>query len=70
MLDDIKILIDIVYLPKQCYDFHADKCAFQNRFTSEFPAFSKKGSHLQIALISKRFEPEEWDWSQMIDLLQ
>ena len=70
MLDDIKILIDIVNLPKQCDDFHVDKCAFQNRFTSDFSAFSKKGSHLQIALISKRFEPQEWDWSQMIDLLK
>ena len=26
--------------------------------------------HLQIALISKSFEPQEWDWSQMIDLLK
>ena len=70
MLDDIKILIDIVNLPKQCDDFHVDKCAFQNRFTSDFSTFSKNGNHLQIALISKRFEPEEWDWSQMIDLSQ
>ena len=62
-----KIHNDILNLPKRCYDLHVDKCAHQNRFTSDFSAFSKKGSHLQIALISKRFEPQEWDWSQMID---
>ena len=70
MLDDIKIHNQILNPSKQYYDLHVDKCAFQNRFTSDFSAFSKKGSHLQIALISKRFEPQEWDWSQMIDLLK
>ena len=70
MLVDIKIHNDILNLPKQCYDLHVGKCAFQNRFTFDFSAFSKKGSHLQIALISKRFEPQEWDWSQMVELLK
>ena len=68
MLVDIKIHNDILNLPKQCDDLHVDKCAHQNRFTSDFSALSKKGSHLQIALISKRFEPQEWDWSRMVDL--
>ena len=35
-----------------------------------FLHFQKKSSHLQIALISKRFEPQEWDWSQMVELLK
>ena len=55
---------------KQCYDWYIDKCASQNRFISDFSAFSKKSSHLQIALISKRFEPQEWDWYQMVELLK
>ena len=33
----------------------------------EFFAFSKKVYNLKIALNSKRFEPQERDWSQMID---
>ena len=45
MLDDIKILIDIVNLPKQCDDFHVDKCAFQNRFNSDFSTFSNKAGY-------------------------
>ena len=57
----VKIDSDMVYLPKQCYDLHVDKGAQQNRFTSDFAAFSKKSSHLKIALISKRSEPQEWD---------
>ena len=46
-----------------CYDLHVDKGAQQNRFTSDFSAFSKKSSHLQIALISKHFEPQKWELS-------
>ena len=42
MSDYVKIDSDIVYLPKQCYDLHVDKGAQQNRFTSDFAAFSKK----------------------------
>ena len=38
--------------------------------STDFSAFSKWGSHLQIALISKRFELQEWDWSQMVELLK
>ena len=36
--------------------------------TQFFSPFSEKGCHLQIALISKRFESQKRDWSQMIDL--
>ena len=68
MLVDVKIQNDVLNLPKQCYNLLVDICAPQNRFTSDFSAFSKKGSHLQIALISKRFETQQWDWSQMIEL--
>ena len=68
MLVEKKIHNDILHLPKQCYDSHVDKCAFQNIFNSDFSAFSKKGSHLNIALISKRFEPQGWDWSQIVEL--
>ena len=70
MLVEIKIHNDILNLPKQCYDLNVYKCAFQKRFTSDFSAFSKKGSHLQIPPIYKRFEPQEWDWSQMVELLK
>ena len=55
---------------KQCYDWYIDKCASQNRFISDFSAFSKKCSHFEIALISKRIEPQEWHWSQMVELLK
>ena len=68
MLVDVKIQNDVLNLPKQCYNLLVDIRAPQNRFTSDFSAFSKKGSHLQIALISKRFEAQQWDWSQMIEL--
>ena len=67
---DLKIHNDILNLPKQCHNLHVDRYTHQNRFTSDFSAFSKKGSHLQIALISKRFEPQEWDLSQMVELLK
>ena len=33
----------------------------------DFSAVSKKVYHLKIALISKRFEPQEGDWFQMVD---
>ena len=65
---DVKIQNDILNLPNQCYNLLVDKCAQQNRFTSDFSAFSKKSSHLQIALIFKRFETQHWDWSQMVEL--
>ena len=67
-LVDVKIQNDVLNLPKQCYSLLVDIRAPQNRFTSDFFAFLKKGSHLQIALISKRFEAQQWDWSQMIEL--
>ena len=70
MLIDVKFDSDLLNQPKQCYNLHVVKDAHQNRFTSDFSAFSKKSSHLQIALISKRFEPQEWDWSQMVELLK
>ena len=69
MLVEIEIHNDILNLPKHCYESHVGECAFKNRFTFDFSAFSKKGSHLQITFISKRFEPQEWDWSQMVELL-
>ena len=68
MLVHIKIQNYILELIQQCYDLHVDECAHQNRFTSNFSAFSKKGSHLLIAVIFIRFEPQKWDWSEMIDL--
>ena len=64
MLIDVKFESDLLNQPKQCYNLYVVKDAHQNRFTSDFSAFSKKGSYLQIALISKRFEPQDWDWSQ------
>ena len=67
MLVDVKIQNDVLNLPKQCYNLLVDICAPQNRFTSDFSAFSE-GSHLQIALISKRFETQQRDWSQMKEL--
>ena len=67
-LADAKIQSDVLNLPEQCFNLLIDMCVPQNRFTSDFSAFSKKGSHLQIALISKRFEAQQWDWSQMIEL--
>ena len=68
MLADEKNQSDVLNLPKQCFNLLVDICAPQNKFTSDFSAFSKKGSRLQIALISKRFETQQWDWSQMIEL--
>ena len=67
---DKKFHNDLLNQLKQCYDCYVDKCAFQNRFISDFSTFSKKSSHLQIALISKRFEPQEWDWCQMVELFK
>ena len=61
---------DLLNQLKQCYDWYVDKCAFQNRFIYDFCAFSKKSNHVQIALIPKRFEPQEWDWCQMVELLK
>ena len=61
---DVEIQNDTLNLQKQCYNLLVDKCANQNRFTSDFSAFS----NLQIALISKRLETQEWDWSQMVEL--
>ena len=54
MLVDVKIQNDVLNLPKQCYNLLVDRCAAQNRFC--ISAFSEKGDHFQIALISKRFE--------------
>ena len=70
MLVDVKIQNDVLNLPKQCYNLLVDIRAPQNRFTSDFSAFSKKGSHPQIALISKPFETQQWDWSQIMELLK
>ena len=67
MLVHIKIQNYILERIQQCYDLHVDECAHQNRFTSDFSAFSKKGSHLHIALISKRLELQKWDWFQTFE---
>ena len=61
---------DLLNQLKQCYDWYVDKCPFQNRFVSDFCEFSKKSNHVQIALISKRFESQEWDWCQMVELFK
>ena len=61
MLVDVKIQNDVLNLPKQYYNLLADTCNPQNRFNSDLSAFSKKGSYLQIAFISKHFETQQWD---------
>ena len=63
---------DVLNLPKQCFNLLVDICGLYARPKTNSPLiflhFQKVDSHLQIALISKRFETQQRDWSQMIEL--
>ena len=53
---DLKTHNEVLNLPKQCHNLHVDRYALQIIFLSDFSAFSKMGSHCQIAFIQKAFQ--------------
>ena len=58
-----KIYNDLLNLRRQHIILYVDNYTHKNNSN-----ISEKACHLQVALIFKRLDSKEWDWSKMIDL--